>query len=227
MIPTRLLYGPLGPFRIPLEPQNTSEHARWVCEMVWQGEYDDPRLPEEITEERPVRVVDVGSHCGAFAVWAAKKWGAGALEMTAPHWTGGSMEVDCYDPIADACELCQVNAPFARVHNVAVTTDPAPRLAQSWDWGSAKTHEIVDGVPVTPLHPRDLPACDVFKCDAEGVEPDVLGGYMHWDDVQVLLYEFHNVDHRQVLWEMATARGFHNLREQADGTYGSSIWVRK
>lgn len=198
------------PFVIPTEPELTHEHASWIVNGVMAGEYDAPGLPVM----NGARVLDIGAHCGAFVRWAESRW------------TG--LTVDCYEPNAAACALIAQNAPDALVHNVAVTVDPAPRFGLPPDWGSAKTHGLGsdEGVEVAAIHPKDLPPADVLKCDAEGVEVEVLTNYPHWDGLQVLMYEYHSLEHRDLLQAIASGHGFRCLREQADGTYGSSIWVR-
>jgi glycosyltransferase involved in cell wall biosynthesis len=197
-------------FEIPKEPANTREHAQWICKQVFGGEYDHAELPKDGIRT----VVDIGSHVGAFPVWAKAKW----PEIEA---------FDCYDPNVKANVIAARNVAFCgsvRIHGVAITTDANPKYLLPWDWGSAKTHGIADGVSVPAMHPRDLPAVDLLKCDAEGIEPEVLTEYRHWDGLKVLLYEFHYPAHREILWEIATRRGFRNL-SQATGDYGVSIWM--
>jgi FkbM family methyltransferase len=199
-------------FEIPKEPPNTREHAQWICSQVFGGEYDHPELPKDGIRT----VVDIGSHVGAFPVWAKAKW----PEIEA---------FDCYDPNVKANAIAARNVALCgsvRIHTVAITTDANPKYLLPWDWGSAKTHGISDGVSVPAMHPRDLPAVDLLKCDAEGIEPEVLTEYRHWDSLKVLLYEFHYPAHRELLWEIATRRGFRNL-SQATGDYGVSIWIPK
>jgi FkbM family methyltransferase len=219
------IQGPLGPFVIPATPENTRDHAKWICEMVWAGEYDAPGLPNDI-----LSAIDIGSHCGAFAVWAAAKWPT-------------LREIHCYDPNVYACDMLRENVRDrsslmdvavvdgqvpTSIQNVAVTSDPFPRFACSWDWGSAKTHDVgpAEGSPCAAIHPRDLPAVDVLKCDGEGIEVDVLTHYQHWNGLKALLYEFHSLEHKAILADMARAHGFRCLREENAATYGSSIWTR-
>lgn len=204
-----ILDGPMGPFEVPDEPANTRDHVLWLTQGVWGGEYEHPEIPT--TGIR--RVLDLGACCGAFAVWAQRKWGS-------------DIEIDCYDPHAAPLEFLRRNAPAARVHEVAVTTLEHPILCVHWDWGSASVYQQNEGVSVTPMHPRELPPCDVLKVDAEGVEVEVLSEYLHLASVQVLLYEFHHADHRGVLHGMAERAGFRCLREEQTMTYGPSLWVR-
>lgn len=206
--------GPMGPFLIPEEPDNTREHARAISQGVWDGEYAHPDLPRDIKS-----VLDVGAHCGSFAVLCQYQYGK-------------DISIDCYEPNPHACEMLRQNAPGARVYCVAVTTDPEPLYELPWDWGSAKTWRIKDSpaygerFAVQGLHPKSLPPAEIAKCDAEGTEVEFLLHY-NLEKTRVLIYEFHNLEHKAVLREMATSRGFRCLREDDRNPWGSSIWVRK
>ena len=83
--------GPLGPFLIPAEPQNTRDHAEWICKMVFDGEYEHPELPKDVAT-----ILDIGSHCGSVALWAEAKWGP-------------LQKVYCLDPNESACRIAIVS----------------------------------------------------------------------------------------------------------------------
>ena len=208
-----LIDGPAGrPFAIPAEPQNTREHAEWISRQVFDGEYDHAELPADV-----VTAVDVGAHVGSFVAWAAHRWPS-------------LQTVHCYDPNEAALELAFANAhPRLRVYRypAAVTEQPKAYFGLPWDWGSAKTHQISaqEGKSVPTVHPRNLPACDVLKCDSEGTEIEVLNHFQHWATLKALLVEFHCPDHRVAQRKIATARGFRCLSE-VDHEYGVAIWVR-
>lgn len=210
---TEEIAAPSGrPFRIPSDPENTRDHARWICEQVFEGEYDHPELPSDIRT-----AIDIGSHVGSFAVWAAKRWPM-------------LVRIDCYDPNELACDIAAANVAglgqIVDLHSVAVTEQPVAYFGLPWDWGSAKTHQLqaTEGFEVTTLHPRDLPAAELLKCDSEGTEIEVLNHYQHWGTLKALLVEFHNPNHRVAQRKIATARGFRCLREQ-DHPYGVAIWI--
>jgi FkbM family methyltransferase len=213
---TVVIEGPMGPFLIPAEPQNTREHAEWISRGVWDGEYADPGLPRSGIRS----ALDVGAHCGSFAVLCQ-------------HHYGKDIRIDCYEPNPHACDLIKRNCPEANVHCVAVTLDPSPVYELPWDWGSAKTHGVKnapaygDRFSVPVIHPRDLPAADLVKCDAEGVEVEVLISYRHFTTLKVLIYEFHTLEYRDILRAFSRSNGFRCLREyDGEAIYGSSIWVR-
>jgi FkbM family methyltransferase len=211
---TTTIPGPMGPFLIPAEPENTREHAEWISNMVWEGEYSHPDLPTAGIKS----VLDIGAHCGSFAVLCQ-------------HQYGKDVVIDCYEPNPHACDMLKENAPGVRIHCVAVTTDPEPLYELPWDWGSAKTFGIKtapaygERFKVPSIHPRDLPPADILKCDAEGVEVEVMIHYKHFDTLKALIYEFHSLEHKAFLSEIAKARGFRCLRQEEKQNYGSSIWV--
>lgn len=204
-----IIQGPLGKFSIPARPDLTRDHARLMCEEVWKGEYD-AALP---LLDAPC-VIDIGSHCGAFAVWIKQKW--------------ARAKVICFEPNAAACVFARRNAPFADIRNVAVTSDTNATYNLPPDWGSARTFEVQDGARVNIVHPKDLPPADVLKIDAEGVETDVLSNYQHWDTLKVLMYEYHPFENeaRAKLQATASSHDFVNLKEVA-GFSGASVWVKR
>jgi len=215
---SRLIDGPLGPFEIPDSPEATRRVCEDIARDVWRGEYWHPALPPRVR-----RIVDIGAGWGAFAVWALSQW-PGA-------------EIDCYEPHAAACEYLRRNAPTARVHQVAVTTrDQAVLSVGSHDtldnWGARTIVGVTSGESVAVLHPRDLPAVDLLKVDAEMVETEVLENYLHMAGVSVLLYEFHTADDRVRLSELARNAGFRCLRSVQTGghderlVWGPTVWIR-
>lgn len=204
--------GPLGPFRIPSEPDVSRESTAFLSRGVFDGEYDHPELPADIKT-----ILDIGSGWGAFAVWARALYPDAAVE--------------CYDPHELGCEFARANAPWAMVHNMAVTTDPAPQFWPGTNWGSQRTRDVNPdfAVPCVGVHPRDLPPCDLLKCDAEGVEDEVLGEYAHAP--RVILYEWHTTELRRVCAEIVR-RQWPEMRCLAerpaswgDGN-GVAVWLR-
>jgi FkbM family methyltransferase len=205
---TRTIDGPLGAFRIPSEPPETSRICEGLTRAVWAGEYDHPELPTSGVAS----VLDVGAGWGAFAVWAHARWGT-------------DLRIDGYDPHHEAIEYLRLNAPSVRVHQVAVTVRPSPRLAVNEDWGGCSVHHDDPGRDVAALHPRELPAADVLKIDAEGVEPEILEHYPHLGRLKALIYEFHHLAHRDAIRPLVARAGLRQVREDQDVTYGTSIWV--
>jgi FkbM family methyltransferase len=218
MTESHMLMGPQGPFYVPMKPQKTREICEAIAYEVWNGEYAHPDLPSGLK-----RIIDIGAGWGAFAVWALSQH-PGA-------------EIDAYEPHDRACELLRRNAPSVRVHQMAVTVQSTAKLSvgeyDSMDnWGARTVHGMTTGQSVAVLHPCDLPPCDLLKIDAEGVEPEIVENYPHLDGVQVLLYEFHNAEHRKQLRTFCERAGFRQLREVQAGSHnafmcwGPSIWIR-
>ena len=220
MFDTTTIAGPCGPFLIPATPHNTRERAQFVCEQVWSGaEYPIDALPDGIGS-----LVDIGAHCGSFAVLALKRWPS----LSALY---------CYEPNALAAELADRNINAALhalgrnnvavvVHAVAVTSDAAPRFSLPWDWAVARTYGVGEGgTAVASCHPRALPPADLVKCDGEGIEVDVLSHYLHWGALKALLLEIHYPGHKESIHTLCELQGLRRISGE-DGPYGPSSWVR-
>ena len=209
---TVILQGPCGDFHIPSEPQRTREVCEFLARQVWAGEYAHPEI------QPPEVMLDIGAGWGAFAVWAFA-------------WWPGLRALTCYEPHREAYELLLANTEGAasRIEYVeaAITADPAALYSCHEDWGAGRTHEQQSGVPVRIIHPRDLPECDMMKCDNEGSEIEVLTHYQHWPGVRSLLMEFHSPDNRVRLMQIASELGLRLLKEPPDSaSYGVTLWTR-
>ena len=202
--------GPLGPFIIPeTDDPRTLMACKWITDGVFAGEYEHPELPLNIRT-----ILDIGGGWGAFAVWARAKWGDG-------------ISVIAYEPHEAAAVYHEKNAPWTALIRMAVTTQPAPRLFADADWGGAKTHRQTEGVPVTPRHPSALPKVDLLKCDAEGVEAEILEHYPYLPELKALIYEFHSPELREECRAIAARRcpTFRQVFEEKARDYGVSIWL--
>jgi FkbM family methyltransferase len=216
---SQFIDGPMGRFEIPDAPEATRRCCEAIAREVWGGEYAHASLPHA----QIGRVLDIGAGWGAFTVWAQREWPEAVIE--------------CYEPHAGACAYLRRNAPNAVVHETAVTVQPTATLSVGAhdtldNWGARTIQGVAGGEAVAVLHPRDLPPCDILKCDAEGVEPEVLESYPHLAGVKAILYEFHNAVHRAGLAEFCRLAGFRCLREVQVGAHsallvwGPSLWVR-
>jgi FkbM family methyltransferase len=192
--------------------------------LAQPGEYWYPPLPDVDPYIR--RVVDVGANVGAFAVWAYLRW---------PYaW------IDCYEPHPLAAQLCAANAPpGSKVYPVAVTTLPAPTIllgvgdGEDWGWNTtqedlrAATPIGAESIEVRTLHPRALPPADVLKVDAEGVELEVLRGYLHWDSLRLVMFEWHRERDFMELNALCEDKGLRLIRCTHDRiNLGQCIWAR-
>jgi hypothetical protein len=209
---------PSGRFAVPARPLEVSRHVETCSRNVLYGEYAYPRDAAE-----PVRtILDIGCNVGAFIVWAKQWW---------PDVT----RIDAYDPNLDAIQLARDNAGAAPVflHHEAVTVDPSPLLCpsdtigQADNWGGWHTHGVTQGLRVPGLHPRDLPAADVLKCDNEGAGHEVFEHYPHWGGVRVALYESHHERERDVMRACCEKAGLVRVKGHDDGRYQDvCVWVR-
>lgn len=218
--------GPIGPFLIPSEPPETMRICAGLSRGVWgsPGRYDTPDagLPEyehAALSIPNVRVVlDVGAGWGAFAVWAIARWGR-------------SISLRCYEPSDIAVDFIRANVPGDvdwRIVQAAVSAASDVTLHRSEDWGCRKISVGGDGEAVTTIHPADLPPCDILKCDAEGIEPELFSLYPHLATVKAAIYEWHTPEHREVLRRICTDAGLVCVRDD-DGPWGPGngvgVWV--
>ncbi len=224
--------GPIGPFFVPKEPAETRRICVGLSRGVWglPGAYDQPeaRVPEyeheALSIEGVKRVVDIGAGWGAFAVWALARWGDGGASAR-------DIELECYEPNPLAIPYLMANTCGynVHVHERAVTSEPRVVLRRGLDWGALQTHAHGDGDVVSTIHPKDLPPCDVLKCDAEGIEPDVFQNYQHYKTVKAIIYEWHGGEHRRILREILRVTGMRCVRDDSgpwgDGN-GSAVWVQ-
>jgi FkbM family methyltransferase len=218
--------GPIGSFMIPKEPAETQRVCAGLSRGVWgfPGGYDmpDKKIPEYDHEALTIpdvqRVIDIGAGWGAFAVWALGRWGK-------------NIELECYEPNPLAVPYLSENTRGynVHVHQRAVSTNPSVVLRRGIDWGELQTHPDGEGDHVAVIHPRDLPPCDVLKCDGEGIELDVLRNYQHFKTLKAVIYEWHNANHRALLREICQNAGLRCVRDDngpwGDGN-GAAVWVR-
>jgi hypothetical protein len=115
------------------------------------------------------------------------------------------------------------------LHRAAVTSDPKAVYACGDDWGAGRTALQAQGKAVQTIHPRDLPPCDLLKCDAEGVEAEILAHYPHLEGVSTLLLEWHTPELKAECHGIIERRTKLRCVQQEDEKvrgYGVSIWVR-
>jgi len=211
--------GPAGEFWLPSEPEGTSRTCEKLARDVWgdpssnrPGEYDLPGLPVAGIQS----ILDIGGNIGAFAVWARARWGS-------------SVQITAYEPFVEAAAYYFRNVPDAVLRVAAVTTSANPTLNVYYpDWGMSTTHYSGSaGSPVRGMHPSNLPAADLLKIDAEGVELEVIENYSHLRDLKVLLYEYHDAGLRDGIRSFLTDVG--SMWQASCGTekQGIDLWLGK
>ena len=227
---TITIAGPLGPFLIPDTCERTRKHCEALTRQVFDGEYHHPDLLklECKTGGLGLTAVDIGAGWGAFTVWVVAALGAHTVFAYEPH----AEAADLWERNSDAAQRTPgglLRSPIGCcLTRAAVTTDPAPHLNGCEDWGSYHTHNVLGGWPVPAVHPRDLPPCDILKADCEGCEVEVLEHYPHLSKCQALLVEYHGLDKRKRVFELAEAAGFRCVKAPAeDVDYGPTVWVRR
>lgn len=213
---TKRIRCPWGPFHVTSEPHMRSVYSEICCLNVFLGEYEFPVCPHDLSVHT---MVDVGCNVGAFLVWAAHRWPT--LER-----------IEAYDPNASALQFASVNADNCGVrgatfHHKAVSVDPRPLFKEHLDWGGSRTHGEQHGVAVPALHPRDLPACDVLKVDAEGVDPDVFDNYSHWRGVLICLFEYHSLEDGRRMRAVLERESFRQSKAGENSTQDVEVWVKQ
>ncbi len=153
---------------------------------VFSGQYDFPAVVNG-----QARVLDIGANCGAFAVWAQKRW--------------PNCEVICYEPHPEIFRafLKPNVAGWPRIECVeAAIGDPIgpcrlrpgtnTRLCSSlYDVGRQGN----ESMEVRVLHPSALPPAEIIKIDTEGSEGYILENMAYVP--ALLAVEFHSERLRQ------------------------------
>jgi FkbM family methyltransferase len=164
---------------------------KYHSEKVFAGEYD-------VAFEHPSPVIlDIGANCGAFALWARKKW---------PNST-----VFCFEPAQVSfpylCVNTQDDANIER-HQVAVL--PAELMLTKLYVGQSNQGEASffrdlnqtqDSYELPKLlHPSLLPEHDILKLDTEGSEVLILLGLRTAKKLPpCILLEYHReIDRRNI-----------------------------
>lgn len=171
------------------------EEKKFTCPLdclagvgeVFSGQYDIPATIHAGT----FRMLDIGANCGAFALWARRRW--------------PQAEIICYEPQPDIFAYLQANT----AHDDKITCcraavgDPAltrlmigdNRLCSSqYNIGRQTAKDIA----VQVLPPSDLPPCDLMKIDTEGAEGYIIehlatAGHLP----SLLVVEYHTEELRQ------------------------------
>lgn len=192
-----------------------------VVPVLMGTEYDIPVLPDE-----PIvrTVLDIGGGCGAFALWAMKRW--------------PGCEVIIVEPDVDMRRYIERNVPEASIVRGAVVggnerlvglnigpdghrgyNSVVPRMT-GYPW-----HSHIEIVPAIPA--SRLPRADVIKIDAEGVERDILGEYRYLDMAWWVTFEWHNEYLRQPCERIMANAGFTMVTGRTqDRDLGVETWCR-
>jgi FkbM family methyltransferase len=242
----------IGAFFIPSSPEvrrkDSELTVRGICGWVdreksrAEGAWND-RCGQEYSHlgrrhvEDVRTVLDIGCNVGSFFVWACRIW-----------WPDSILAVHAFDPGSTVIECARVNVRLVQrkievnIYHAAVTTDPNPMFREDVRTGCSRTFHGTDieanaivslpgaptkGVSVIGFHPRDLPAADAVKCDAEGVEGEILEHYPHWDGVKYAAFEWHEHAHRELMYRVLTDAGMRVAKNDCGvDSQGVAVWVR-
>lgn len=226
----------IGTFMVPDAPEERARDSEFTVRSILGWPNAAQALSEGSTSGRcgqeyswlgtlkPVvrTMLDIGCNVLSATVWAARVWWPDSLE-----------EVWAYDPLHVVIECARENLALVQrgikvhLHESAVTADPAPLFLEDVRTGCSRTHRATSGVPVHAVHPRDLPAADAIKIDAEGVEGDLIEHYPHWAGVRVLMIEWHSHEHREAMHALASREGFVCVKDDCGKSeQGVACWVR-
>lgn len=171
-------------------PENMRPHLA----HVFAGEYD---IPISFPEKPPV-VLDLGANCGAFTLWALKRW---------PGCT-----VHAYEPQREAFEMLARNVsvvaapPGGRTVNLhrQAVGDPSQHTLfhglnnqgeASLNRGGCRDYKNTEDVEV--IGPGALPEAHIVKMDIEGSEAVVVAG-LKFAPIAIML-EYHNETWRRAI----------------------------
>ncbi len=189
--------------------------------VVLNGSYDIP----DLSFDEPPTIVDIGAHVGSASVFFSRRF-PGA-------------RIYAYEPSPDNAQYCEKNlAGIAELKRCAIVGPGAPK--EMWlhegihNTGQRSLYKLGEqrdeGVMVPTMCATELPPCDVLKCDAEGVELDILRSYPHLSGVRAMMLEWHRLeDYRELLRWLPTL-GFELVRDDAKGRWIADrnlIFVRK
>lgn len=214
---TRTIPGPRGPFLIPAEPEGVSAHSEACCRPVLDGEYSYPRDSREDVRT----LLDIGTNCGAFMVWA-RGWWPSITTMIG------------YEPNPQARYIATRNVEDAYIWPDAVTTRTEVILvaeaAHPDNWGGmfiAQANVTPHGHMIPTIHPAKLPAADAIKIDCEGCELEVVENYPYLAGCKVIMCEMHSADLIRGVTERVESLGFRRVRGNPDATQCDvRVWVR-
>lgn len=192
-----------------------TNNCPWIVQEV-EG-YDIPGLGGVRT------VLDVGAHCGAFAVWAQTRW--------------PGCSVTCYEPWPANYKALAANlgaAPWATLSPTAVVGRPTPTVTLYPGDNTACVSEFDIGrrgigpcAVVPAVRAQDLPRCDFLKVDTEGAEPEILAEYLPMHQPAAVVYEWHTAADRTALYDTLAKAGYTCLSDEPwRGTVGTAKWLR-
>jgi FkbM family methyltransferase len=193
--------------------------------------------------DRPLQVLDVGSHVGAFAVNLAS--------------SRDDVHVECYEPSPSSARFLRANVEAnglgdrVRVHEFALAGEPGTALLDDNQGGSVHNglvrddHRLVDGDDAagsratisvaTRTFDQAVAAApapvDVVKLDCEGGEYEFVPASApeSWASVQRVVLEYHPVEGASwpALRGWLADVGLHVVRESSDSPGLGTAWLAR
>lgn len=172
-------------------PPNMIGHLQ----KVFDGEYDIPLLTAE--NSQPLKILDLGANCGAFALWAQKRW-------------PGSF-IFCYEPMPETFEFLKSNLEgrdkmyFEQVAIFGHTPGEMEIYAGKNNIGEASLFkgrvQVDTPIRVKTLPAKQLPHADIIKLDVEGAELEILFNLIAFEQrtFSAVLLEYHSEPIRRML----------------------------
>lgn len=182
--------------------------------------------------QRPIRVLDIGAHVGAFACQLAK--------------LNPKARIECFEPATSTVTYLRKNAEQNGFADRIVADERAVAATTGWanfsdnDGGSALNSLVADpaaepssrSVPTTTFDAivaaGDAPV-DVVKMDCEGGEYDAVLGSSpaSWDSVSRIVLEYHpSSSHKWAeLRDWFSGLGFDVMREVASDAQQGTAWL--
>lgn len=189
-----------------------------VIGVLKNNEYGFPDLPET----RAVKsVLDIGANVGSFVRWFDALRPGCVYHCFEPH--PGAREYLAENVKRQSCAI----HPFA----VARGLRRSVPFYEGSDWGlntlEPNFRSTEKSFVVQTFPPENLPACDVLKIDAEGVELEILEAYPYLDRATMVILEYHREEDRRPIEDQCLRAGLRCFRtDQLLVSSGRMIWIR-
>jgi FkbM family methyltransferase len=172
------------------------------------------RLPRRATQGA---ILDVGANIGMAAVW---------FQVRYP-----GHEMHCFEPLAENTRLIALNAPAARINQVAVgaaagstvfAVDGDAVMASSIPYARAAGSRTVEVIALDDyVRTHGITQVAVLKIDAEGMELDVLAGARETlQRTDQIAMETHGSNRHETVIQRLADAGFRIERQNYSGATG-------
>jgi FkbM family methyltransferase len=171
--------------------------------------------------------LDVGAHVGEIGMLAAFHFGAG-------------LNVTAYEPHPELAEMCKQNLQAAGLENTktiraALSADRTKTDIDLHQRGTSllgcsttMTDRIVRTISVPATHPDTMPPADVLNIDVEGVEAEIVEGYMYWGMPHAAIVETHSREQSARIRKVMDRETFELVKtvDHPNFPYRLELWSR-